>query len=139
MIDAAFIKYDSCQKLLEDVILTVMKEGITSIICNFLDYGGLISALNEKTINHQSFFLDAESAERFDDDIDTARMNDGNMLITILDTGRIIGEPIVFQKAESFAPITYWVEYDAKSAISYPLSGTIVPFRICCPIMGNEQ
>lgn len=130
MINAVFKKYDSCQEFLTDVMLTVMQEGIAAVICNYADYGGLLSALNEKTINKQSLFLDAECADSFDEDIQTAQMNDGNMLITILDNGRMLGEPVVFQRADAFVPMTYFVEYDAKTAIDYPLSGTVIPFQI---------
>lgn len=135
MIDASFKKYNSFQDFITDALLTVMREGIAAIVCNYADYSGLIAALNEKTINNQSLFLDAECMDSFDDDLVTAQMNDGNMLITILDTGRIVGEPIIFQKFESFETMTYFVEYDAKSAVDYLSAGTIVPFQIMKEIL----
>lgn len=57
-------------------------------------------------------------------------MNDGNMMISICEN-EIIGEPVIFTTEEAFAPgITYYIEYDAKSALEYPLRGTVIPFQI---------
>ena len=130
MVGASYKKYSSYQDFINEVIVGVMQEGYIAIICNYMDYQGIIATLNEKTINGNSLYLNAESAENFDDDIVTAQMNDGNMLITIFDTGEIIGEAVVFQTADSFAPMSYFIECDAKSALEYPLRGTVIPFQI---------
>ena len=130
MVGASYKNYSSYQDFINEVIVGVMQEGYIAIICNYMDYQGIIATLNEKTINGNSLYLNAESAENFDDDIVTAQMNDGNILITIFDTGEIIGEAVVFQTADSFAPMSYFIEYDAKSALEYPLRGTVIPFRI---------
>jgi hypothetical protein len=71
-----------------------------------------------------------ECADLMDDDVVTARMNDGNMLVSIFSTGEIIGEPIVFKTEEAFPEGTYFIEYDAKSAVDYPIKGTVIPFQI---------
>lgn len=71
-----------------------------------------------------------DCADLMDNDIATAQMNDGNMLVTIFSTGEIIGEPIVFTTEEAFAEGTYFIEYDAKSAVDYPIKGTVIPFQI---------
>ena len=71
-----------------------------------------------------------ECADLIDDDLATAYMNDGNMLVSIFSTGEIIGEPVVFKTEEAFAEGTYFIEYDAKSAVDYPITGTIIPFQI---------
>ena len=130
MINASYKKYESYQDFITDVLFNVMEDEYVSIIINYNDYQGLLASLFEKTINGKSFYLNLECADRIDDDVRTAQMNDGNMIVTIFDTGEIVGEPIVFKTAESFAPSTYFIEYDAKSANDYPLEGLVIPFQI---------
>lgn len=130
MVNASFKKYPSYQDFVTDVLFNVMDEGVVTIICNYADYQGLIATLNEKVLNGNSLYLDIESADSFDEDIATAQMNDGNMMVSIFSSGKITGEPVVFQTAEAFAPCVYYIEYDARSAVDYPLTGTIIPFQI---------
>lgn len=130
MIDALYKRYKSFPKFLTDVLFNVMEDEYVSIIINYNDYQGLLASLFEKTINGKSFYLNLECADSIDDDVTTAQMNDGNMMVTIFNTGEIVGEPVVFKTPESFAPATYFIEYDAKSANDYPLEGLVIPFRI---------
>lgn len=131
MVNASFRKYNSYQDFVTDAIFNLMDKGEVSIIINYNDYQGVLASLFEKTINGKSFYLNKECADLIDDDITTARMNDGNMMISICEDGEIIGEPVIFTTEEAFAPgITYYIEYDAKSALEYPLRGTVIPFQI---------
>ena len=130
MVNASYKKYESYQDFITDVLFNVMDDDMVSLIINYEDYQGVLATLFEKTINGNSFYLNMECADLMDDDIATAQMNDGNMLVSIFSTGEIIGEPIVFKTEGAFPEGTYFIEHDAKSAIDYPIKGTVIPFQI---------
>lgn len=130
MVNASYKKYESYQDFITDVLFNVIDDDMVSLIINYEDYQGVLATLFEKTINGNSFYLNMECADLIDDDLATAQMNDGTMLVSIFSTGEIVGEPIVFQTEEAFAEGTYFIEYDAKSAIDYPIKGTVIPFQI---------
>ena len=130
MVNASYKKYASYQDFITDVMFNVMSNESVSIIINYNDYQGLLASLFEKTLNGKSLYLNAECADLVDDDIAAAQMNDGNMMVTIFDTGEIIGEPVIFGSKEAFAPAIYYIEYDAKSALDYNIQNTIIPFQI---------
>lgn len=130
MVNASYKKYESYQDFITDVLFNVMDDDMVSLIINYEDYQGVLATLFEKTINGNSFYLNMECADLIDDDLATAYINDGNMLVTIFSTGEIIGEPVVFKTEEAFPEGTYFIEYDAKSAVDYPIRGTVIPFQI---------
>ena len=130
MVNASYKKYESYQGFITDVLFNVMDNDMVSLIINYEDYQGVLATLFEKTINGNSFYLNMACADLIDDDLATAYMNDGNMLVTIFSTGEIIGEPVVFKTEEAFPEGTYFIEYDAKSAVDYPIRGTVIPFQI---------
>ena len=130
MVNASYKKYESYQDFITDVLFNVMDDDMVSLIINYEDYQGVLATLFEKTINGNSFYLNMECADLIDDDLATAYMNDGNMLVTIFSTGEIVGEPIVFKTEEAFAEGTYFIEYDAKKAVDYPIKGVVIPFQI---------
>ena len=130
MVNASYKKYESYQDFIIDVLFNVMDDDMVSLIINYEDYQGVLATLFEKTINGNNFYLNMECADLMDNDIATAQMNDGNMLVSIFSTGEIVGEPIVFTTEEAFPEGTYFIEYDAKSAIDYPIRGTVIPFQI---------
>ena len=124
-------KYKNYESFVRDVLFTVMQDHHAIIICNWHDTQGLIASLNSTTLNGKTLSLDIESAESFDDDILTAQMNDGNMLITIYDNASICCEPALFtDKAISFIDSKYFVEKDASSAFNYAITSEIIPFEI---------
>lgn len=124
-------KYENYESFVRDVLFAVMQDRHAIIICNWHDTQGLIASLNSTTLNGKTLSLDIESAESFDDDILTAQMNDGNMLITIYDNASICCEPALFtDKAISFINSKYFVEKDASSALSYAITSEIIPFEI---------
>ena len=131
MIKASYRKYNTYDDFVRDIVFTVIDDSHAVIICNWHDAQGLIQSLNSKTINGKSFTLDVECGYLFDDDILTAQMNDGNMLITIFDDGLIICEPALFtDKAMSFIDSKYFIERDASLALEYPIMSTVIPFQI---------
>lgn len=130
MINASYKKYESYQDFITDVLFNVMDDDMVSLIINYEDYQGVLATLFEKTINGNSFYLNMECADLIDNDITTAQMNDGNMLVTIFSNGEIVGEPVMYTTEKAFPEGTYFVEYDAKSAVDYPIKGTVVPFQI---------
>lgn len=124
-------KYENYESFVRDVLFTVMQDHHAIIICNWRDVQGLIASLNSTTLNGKTLVLDIESADGFDDDIITAQMNDGNMLLTIYDNGFIYCEPALFtDKAISFIDSKYFVEKDASSALNYAITSEIIPFEI---------
>lgn len=126
-----YCKYENYESFVRDVLFTVMQDRHAIIICNWHDAQGLIASLNSTTLNGKTLSLDIESAESFDDDILTAQMNDGNMLITIYDNASICCEPALFtDKAISFIDSKYFVEKDASSAFNYAIASEIIPFEI---------
>lgn len=131
MIDALYKKYKSYDDFIRDILFTVLEDHHTVIICNWQDAQGLLTSINGKALNGKSLALDIESAYQFDDDVITAQMNDGNILITIFDNATVICEPALFtDKAISFIDSKYFVEYDAMCAMDYAINNTIIPFKI---------
>ena len=118
MIEAVYKNYETYDDFINDVMLTVMFDDHASIIC-------------QKTINGKSMSLDLESAYSLDDEIVSAQMNDGNVIITVLNNGTIICEAAIFtDRAICFADGKYFIEYDASSALDYSINGMIIPFII---------
>jgi hypothetical protein len=130
MLKASYKRYSTYQDLIPDILFNVIEDGMVAVIVNYKDCSKLLSALFENTVNGNSLYLSCDYKDRLDEDVITAQMNDGNMLVTIRDTGEIITEAVVFITPEAFSPMTYLVEYGAKGADEYPLQGLVVPFMI---------
>ena len=131
MINANFKKYKDFDDFLIDFMFVVMEDDLACVVINYNDCQGLVQALQAKVVNNKSLVLDAESFDGFDEAIDIAKSNGGNMLITVFkDHGEIIVEPILYRSATAYAPATYYVECDAKSALDIPFNGTVIPFMI---------
>lgn len=130
MLKASYKRYSTYQDLIPDILFNVVEDGMVAVIINHKDCSKLLSALFENTINGNSLYLSCDYKDRLDEDVITAQMNDGNMLVTIRDTGEIITEAVVFITPEAFSPTTYLVEYGAKGSDEYPLQGLVVPFMI---------
>lgn len=131
MIEASFCKYKSYDDFLRDFLITVMEEDHAAIICKWQDVQGVLASIHTKVINGSSFVLDTESAYCFDEEILTAQMNDGNMIITIFSNGLVVCEPALYTNDPiSFVQCKYFVEYDAASALEYAIISPIIPFKI---------
>ena len=126
------MEYRNYETFARELLTTVKVNHHAIIICNWQDAQYFVEKLNGETLNGKSLVLDIESADCFDDDIITAQMNDGNMLITIYDNGFIYCEPALFtDKAISFIDSTYFVENKALSALDYAITSKIIRFSIC--------
>lgn len=132
MVNASFKKYENYDKFITDFLITVIKNDNAVIIINYQDYQGLIASLHEKVINGNSLTLDTESFDYFEDDIETAKKKDGNIMVTVFKDGLIIGEPVLYpDKAINFVDSTYFIENDAaQSAMDYTIISTCIPFQI---------
>ena len=131
MMNANFKKYKDFDDFLIDFMFVAMEDDLACVVINYNDYQGLIQALQTKVINGKSLVLDIESLDNFDSDIDVAKNNGGNILVSVFkDSGLIIGEPMLYLSPRAYAPATYYVEYDAKSALDIPFNGTVIPFMI---------
>ena len=112
-------------------MFVALEDELVCVVVNYNDCQGLVQALQAKVVNGKSLVLDAESFDGFDEAIDIAKSNGGNMLISVFkDRGEIIVEPILYRSATAYPPATYYVEYDAKSALDIPFNGTVIPFVI---------
>ena len=131
MADTNFKRYYDYEDCITDFLFLLLEEEIICIVVNYKDYGKLISALQEKNIYGKSLTLDIESFDNFDNDIDVAKNNSGNMLVTVFkDSALIIGEPMLYTKALAYVPATYYVEKKAESALSIPFNGAVIPFMV---------
>lgn len=131
MVNAIYHKYKDYDEFIRDILFTVIDDHHVVIICNWQDVQGLVASINGKVLNGNTLALDIESAYSFDDDILTAKMNDGNMLVSIFDNATVITEPALYtDNAISFFDSRYFVEYDAINAMKYAITSTIIPFKI---------
>lgn len=131
MINTNFKKYKDFDDFLIDFMFVALEDELVCAVVNYNDYQGLIQALQTKVINGKSLTLDIESFDNFDSDIEVAKNNGGNMLVSVFkDSGLIIGEPMLYTSPIAYAPATYYVEHDAKSALDIPFNGTVIPFVI---------
>ena len=124
-------EYANYDEFVTEFLLTVVDEGVASVVINYMDYMGLIQSLNTKVINGESLCLDVESADNFDADIEIAKQGNKMILVTVFkESPKIIGEPIIYENPESLIPCTYYVEKDAEDFVSIPVTGKIIPFEI---------
>ena len=131
MINTNFKKYNDFDDFLIDFMFVAMEDDLACVVINYNDYQGLIQALQTKVINGKSLVLDIESFDNFDSDIEVAKNNGGNILVSVFkDSGLIIGEPMLYTSPMAYPPATYYIEYDAKSALDIPFNGTVIPFVI---------
>ena len=129
--NANFKKYKDFEDFLIDFMFVALEDDLACVVINYNDYQGLIQALQTKVINGKSLVLDIESLDNFDSDIDVAKNNGGNILVSVFkDSGLIIGEPMLYTSPMAYPPATYYIEYDAKSALDIPFNGTVIPFVI---------
>ena len=125
------IKYANYNEFVTEFLLTVVDEGVASVVINYMDYIGLIQSLNTKVINGESLCLDVESADNFDTDIEIAKKGKGFILVTVFkESPKIIGEPVIYENSESLIACTYYVEKDAEDFVKIPVTGKIIPFEI---------
>ena len=130
MVTQPFKTYDSFADFTNDFIITVMDEGYATIVVNYQDYSGLIASLQEKTINGNALHLDPDTYEGFDNDVETAKVHDGHIMVTVFDDAVITGEAVVYEHPEAYAEGTYFIEKDAESFLIKPIVGRFVPFEI---------
>ena len=132
MVGASYRVYEDYEKFITDFLFSVIDNGYSAIIVNYKDYQGLIASLNGKVLNGNTIALGVEYGDLFDEDITTAQNGDGNIMVTVYDTGYMTGEPVTYpNKEQAFIPMVYFVEAEAAdNAIKYAITSTIVPFKI---------
>ena len=130
MVGASFKSYENYPDFITDFLFVVLADETATMIVNYDDVQGVVQSLNEKVVNGNSLVLAPECFDNFDNDVLIAKELGGLMMITVLKDGTIITDPVIYTKAEAFAPTTYFIEYDAKQAVNLPLEGTIIPFQI---------
>ena len=125
-----FKAYDSYVDFVNDFMFTVMDEGYAVIVVNYKDYYGLLASLQEKTINGNSLYLDVDTIDGYDNDIETAQSRDGLIMVTVFEDARIVGEAVVYDTADAYIEGSYFVEKDAQSFLTKPVRGRVTPFEI---------
>lgn len=123
-------EYESYVDFTNDFIITVMQEGYAVAVVDYHDYYGLIGSLQEKTICGKSLYLDYDTIENFDSDIELAKSRDGLIMVTVHDDAGITGEAVLFNHPEAYIEASYFVEKDAQSFLTKPISGNLVLFEI---------
>lgn len=132
MVNASYKSYESYEKFITEFIFSVIENGHSAIIVNYQDYQGLVASLNGKVLNGETITLDLESRELFDEDILVAQNGDGNIMVTVYESGVMTGEPVIHSENErAFADTIYFVESSAaESAMKYAITSRFVPFKI---------
>lgn len=131
MADTNFKRFYDFEDVVTDFMFILLEEEIACIVINYKDYGKVISVLQEQNVYGKSLTLDIESFDSFDNDIDVAKNNSGNMLVTVFkNSALIIGEPMLYTKAIAYPPATYYIEKKAESALNIPFNGTVIPFVV---------
>ena len=129
--DINYKDYNNFQDFITDYLLEVMTNDYAMIVVKYEDYQGLVRELFTRTINGKNITLNVESADSFDTDVDAAKHNGGNMLVTVFhDNAEIIGEPMIYSSPEAYVSGTYFVEYDARQVLEIGLQGKVIPFKI---------
>lgn len=131
MPELIYKRYENFNKFVTDYLLTVMEEKYAMVIVNYKNYQELVNILTTKTINGKSIVMSPDSFDNFDTDIDAAKYNGGNIMITIYaDKCEIIGEPVLYKTINAFADGVYYADNDAEGAIDLPITGTMIPVEI---------
>lgn len=131
MPELVFKRYENFDKFVTDYIFTAMEEKYAMVIINYKNYQELVNILTSKTINGKNIVMSSDSIDNFDIDIDAAKHNGGNIMVTLYaDRCEIFGEPVLYKTINAFAEGVYYADNDAEGAIDLPITGTMIPVEI---------
>ena len=129
-------KYNEYEGFASEFVRSAMENRSAFLIVNWQDVLGVCQLLNTFTINGNSVAMKREFADEAYSDVEEVKQYDGNMLITLFDSGEIICEKALDNDSAYVDDGVYFVEYSAKNFV-LPLHATVIPFKIETQIFDN--
>lgn len=129
-------KYNKYEDFTSEFVRSAMENGVAFLIVNWQDALGVCQLLNTFTINGNSAAMKHEFVDEVYADIEEVKQYDGNMLITLFDSGEIICEKALSDESAYVDDGVYFVEYSAKNFV-LPLHATVIPLKIETQIFDN--
>ena len=129
-------KYNKYEDFVSEFVRSAMENGSAFLIVNWQDALGVCQLLNTFTINGNSVAMKRDFVDEAYADIEEVKQYDGNMLITLFDSGEMICEKALNDESAYVDDSVYFVEYSAKE-FTLPLHAKVVPFKIESQIFDN--
>lgn len=129
-------KYDRYEDFTSEFVRSAMENSSAFLIVNWQDALGVCQLLNTFTINGNSIAMKRDFVDEAYADIEEVERYDGNMLITLFDSGEIICEKALDKESAYVDDALYFVEYSAKE-FTLPLHAKVVAFKIESQIFEN--
>lgn len=129
-------RYSKYDDFISEFVRSAMEYGSSFLIVNWQDALGVCQLLNAVTINGNSIVMNSEFTDEAYTDIEDVKKVNGNMLITLFDSGEMICERAFDKESAYVDNAIYFIEYSAKE-FTLPLHATVVPFRISNNIFDN--
>lgn len=122
-------KYNKYEDFTSEFVRSAMENGAAFLIVNWQDALGVCQLLNTVTINGNSIAMRGEFTDEAYADIECVKEYDGNMLITLFDSGELVCEKTLTDESAYVDDVMYFVEYSAKE-VTLPLHAKVAPFKI---------
>ena len=129
-------KYERYEDFTSEFVRTAMENGAAFLIVNWQDALGVCQLLNTFVVNGNSIAMRGEFTDEAYADIECVKEYDGNMLITLFDSGEMICEKALSDGSAYVDSAMYFVEYSAKE-VTLPLHAKVAPFKIEAQIFEN--
>lgn len=129
-------KYNKYEDFTSEFVRSAMENGSAFLIVNWQDALGVCQLLNTFTINGNSVAMKRDFVDEAYTDIEEVKQYDGNMLITLFNSGEMICEKALNDESAYVDDSVYFVEYSAKDFV-LPLHATVIPFKIKTQIFEN--
>lgn len=134
--ESMYKKYNKYEDFTSEFVRSAMENGSVFLIVNWQDALGMCQLLNTFTINGNSVAMKRDFVDEAYADIEEVKQYDGNMLITLFDSGEMICEKALNDESAYVDDSVYFVEYSAKDFV-LPLHATVIPFKIKTQIFEN--
>ena len=129
-------KYERYEDFTSEFVRSAMENGAAFLIVNWQDALGVCQLLNTFVVNNKSIAMRGEFTDEAYADIECVKEYDGNMLITLFDSGEMICEKALSDESAYVDDVMYFVEYSAKE-VTLPLHAKVAPFKIETQIFEN--
>lgn len=128
--------YNRYEDFIADFIKHSMEYGVSFLIVNWEDALGVCHLLNTYTINGASICIKGEFISELYNDIKIVKEHNGNMIITLFDSGEMICEKALDKESAYVDDAIYFVEYSANE-LALPLHAKVSSFKIESNIFDN--
>lgn len=128
--------YNEYNEFISEFVRSAIENRSAFLIVNWQDALGVWQLLNTITINGNSVAMKREFMDEAYADIEEVKQYDGNMLITLFNSGEMICEKALNDESAYVDDGVYFVEYSAKDFV-LPLHAKVVPFKIKTQIFEN--